>query len=145
MPGDKVATGWPEGIELLKLTGLLGTPNNCARSGESFKVTPVFVVRPVIYQRTELSSETITTFSIEACGRTPFMRADTSTLSFLIFEEPSVSSYSESNVVYSHRLFSRHAILAWHFPFPGLRHLRKGAGGYTWFATPIDLGSKAVS
>jgi len=24
VPGDKVATGWREGIELLKLTGLLG-------------------------------------------------------------------------------------------------------------------------
>jgi hypothetical protein len=31
VPGDKVATGWREGIELLKLTGLLAKPNNCAR------------------------------------------------------------------------------------------------------------------
>jgi len=27
VPGDKVATGWREGIELLKLTGLLGKPD----------------------------------------------------------------------------------------------------------------------
>jgi hypothetical protein len=31
VPGDKVATGWRERIELLKLTGLLGEPNDCAR------------------------------------------------------------------------------------------------------------------
>jgi glyoxylase-like metal-dependent hydrolase (beta-lactamase superfamily II) len=34
----------------------------------------------------------------------------------------------------------RHAILACHFPFPGLGHLRKDADGYTWVATPMDLG-----
>jgi glyoxylase-like metal-dependent hydrolase (beta-lactamase superfamily II) len=39
----------------------------------------------------------------------------------------------------------RHAILACHFPFPGLGHLRKDADGYTWVATPMDLGSKTVS
>jgi MFS family permease len=39
----------------------------------------------------------------------------------------------------------RHAILACHFPFPGLGHLRKDADGYIWVATPIDLGSKTVS
>jgi hypothetical protein len=31
VPGDKVATGRRERIELLKLTGLLGEPNDCAR------------------------------------------------------------------------------------------------------------------
>jgi len=39
----------------------------------------------------------------------------------------------------------RHAILAYHFPFPGLGHLRKDADGYTWVATPIDLGSNTIS
>ena len=39
----------------------------------------------------------------------------------------------------------RHAILACHFPFPGLGHLRKDADSYTWVATPMDLGSKTVS
>jgi hypothetical protein len=29
----------------------------------------------------------------------------------------------------------RHAILACHFPFQGLGHLRKEANGYTWVAT----------
>jgi glyoxylase-like metal-dependent hydrolase (beta-lactamase superfamily II) len=29
----------------------------------------------------------------------------------------------------------KHAILAYHFPFPGLGHLRKDADGYTWVAT----------
>jgi glyoxylase-like metal-dependent hydrolase (beta-lactamase superfamily II) len=36
----------------------------------------------------------------------------------------------------------RHSVLACHFPFPGLGHLRKDLGGYTWVATPIDLGTK---
>jgi hypothetical protein len=39
----------------------------------------------------------------------------------------------------------RHAILAYHFPFPGLGHLRKDADGYTWVAAPMDLGAKTVS
>jgi glyoxylase-like metal-dependent hydrolase (beta-lactamase superfamily II) len=36
----------------------------------------------------------------------------------------------------------RHSILAYHFPFPGLGHLRQDRDGYTWVATPIDLGPK---
>ena len=39
----------------------------------------------------------------------------------------------------------RRAILACHFPFPGLGHLRKDADGYTWVTTPMDLGSKTAS
>ena len=53
------------------------------------------------------------------------------------------SKAAETRIQHFDRIVQeRHAILAYHFPFPGLGHLRKDRDGYTWVATPIDLGLK---
>lgn len=90
-------------------------------------------------------------YAIHSRGQTLIDIGDLSHQQILLLKRPhwefqfdyDSSKAAETQIRHFDRIVQeRHAILAYHFPFPGLGHLRKDRDGYTWVATPIDLGSK---
>jgi len=90
-------------------------------------------------------------YAIQSLGRTLINIGDLSHHHILLLKRPHWEfefdydpiKAAETRIWHFDRIAQeRHSILACHFPFPGLGHLRKDPSGYTWVATPIDLGTK---
>ena len=84
-------------------------------------------------------------YAIESRDETLIGIGDLSHHEVLLFDHDPAKAAKTRIRIFDQIAQERHAILACHFLFPGLGHLRKDADGYTWVATPMDLGSKTVS
>jgi glyoxylase-like metal-dependent hydrolase (beta-lactamase superfamily II) len=59
-------------------------------------------------------------------------------LEFSYDADPKLSAQTRSRML-DRLATDRHAILSYHFPWPGLGHLAREGEGYAWYATPMNV------